>query len=393
VPLPADPSPGLRAAAERLPAVGVPIVRHARGRALDAVAVVAAAIGTDPTLPAPDRAGRALDVVAEILRQLHPLARQADKELQRRYQTSEHGPGHPAARRRTRRTAPEEMEEMLQRLHALADEIAADAQPDWDAPARVRERSHRLLPPPGTLAYIADQLREAVRPSLELAWPDPQARRLAALADQISPPPGSSPRCAGPGCGRAMTAAATGRRRKYCGDACRKRAARARTATATASSDLEKLEADRADLRAVLDRLPPDTRPLPSVAAYDALLHRAVPAPTVPPGPAALGEDQERLPPVYGQIWDDGDVCLWRDEGRWGLSGPDGDIHVPEFGLFGNDLLASDTTGAQEAAAAAVHALTGRVVTGWDRDEWSRSVYGPSSWHACLARASGHGGS
>ncbi|TMR02175.1 hypothetical protein ETD83_13235 [Actinomadura soli] len=88
-----------------------------------------------------------------------------------------------------------------------------------------------------------------------------------------------------------------------------------------------------------------------------------------------------------GRGWDDGDLCLWRDEGRWELTGPDGAIEVPEFGLFGNSQRAGDTTGAQAAAAAVITALTGRAVTGWDRDEWARSVYGPSSWYACLAPA------
>jgi hypothetical protein len=46
---------------------------------------------------------------------------------------------------------------------------------------------------------------------------------------------------------------------------------------------------------------------------------------------------------------------------------------------------AGDTTGAQAAAAAVITALTGRAVTGWDHDDWSRSVSGPSSWYACLA--------
>lgn len=95
-------------------------------------------------------------------------------------------------------------------------------------------------------------------------------------------------------------------------------------------------------LQARLAALPPDTRPAPSVAAYDQLLQHPAPAP-----PAAR----------IGHAWDDGDVCLWRDEGRWGLTGPDGDIEVAGFGLFGNSLRPGDTKGAQAAAA---DALTGR---------------------------------
>lgn len=38
------------------------------------------------------------------------------------------------------------------------------------------------------------------------------------------------------------------------------------------------------------------------------------------------------------------------------------------------------------AAAAAILALTGREVTGWDRDEHARTLHWPSSWYADLAR-------
>ncbi|WP_440072263.1 hypothetical protein [Streptosporangium sp. OZ121] len=78
------------------------------------------------------------------------------------------------------------------------------------------------------------------------------------------------------------------------------------------------------------------------------------------------------------------DVCLVRVEGRWHLYGPDGDLDVLEFGLFGNGIATRDQAGAQEAAVAVVTALTGRTVTGWDRDAWSRSIYGGSTWYACL---------
>jgi hypothetical protein len=127
-------------------------------------------------------------------------------------------------------------------------------------------------------------------------------------------------------------------------------------------------------LRARLAQLPADARPLPSVAPYDELL-------------SAPGADRPAAQaPRTGHGWDDTDVCLWRDEGRWGLTGPDGEIEVAGLGMFGW-ITARDTKGAQAAAAEAITALTGRAVTGWDRDEWSRSVYGPSSWYACLAPA------
>ncbi|MFD8526377.1 hypothetical protein ACFV0L_03090 [Streptosporangium canum] len=84
-----------------------------------------------------------------------------------------------------------------------------------------------------------------------------------------------------------------------------------------------------------------------------------------------------------GQSWDDTDVCLARIDGRWILQGPDGDIEVEGFGFFGT-IRARDQAEAQAAAAATVLALTGRTVTGWDRDAWSRSIYGESTWYACL---------
>src|SRR6185295_17918860 len=34
------------------------------------------------------------------------------------------------------------------------------------------------------------------------------------------------------------------------------------------------------------------------------------------------------IPETAPRDWGDGDLCLWRDEGAWGLQGPDGEIHV-----------------------------------------------------------------
>ncbi|GGL01418.1 hypothetical protein Ppa06_70180 [Planomonospora parontospora subsp. parontospora] len=83
--------------------------------------------------------------------------------------------------------------------------------------------------------------------------------------------------------------------------------------------------------------------------------------------------------------WGD-DVCLRRCDGRWSLHGPDWEIEVEGFGVFGT--IAARDQAQAHAAAAAVAALTGRAVTGWDRDAWSRSVYGESSWYACLSGGS-----
>ncbi len=60
------------------------------------------------------------------------------------------------------------------------------AWPDWDSPARIRELSASRMPDEHELAEIADRLRRAVAPALDLAYPDPEAVRLAKLADQIA---------------------------------------------------------------------------------------------------------------------------------------------------------------------------------------------------------------
>jgi DNA invertase Pin-like site-specific DNA recombinase len=91
------------------------------------------------------------------------------------------------------------------------------------------------------------------------------------------------------------------------------------------------------------------------------------------------------IPETAPRDWGDGDLCLWRDEGAWGLQGPDGDIHVEGFGGMLCTFAAGDEKGAKAAAAETIHALTGKTVTGWDRNEQSRSVHGPSSWFACLS--------
>ena len=68
------PAAELRALADRMPAGGSPVVALAQQRAAAAVEAVTAALGADPTLA--ERQQRDLDVLAEILRRLTPLARQ-----------------------------------------------------------------------------------------------------------------------------------------------------------------------------------------------------------------------------------------------------------------------------------------------------------------------------
>jgi hypothetical protein len=110
----------------------------------------------------------------------------------------------------------------------IAARITAAVLPDWDSPRRVREISAGRLPGAHELTEIADMLRHAVARALDLPYPDPEAVRLAALAGQIAPQAGERRRCSGPGCDRELAAAPTGRRRVYCGPACRQRARRSR---------------------------------------------------------------------------------------------------------------------------------------------------------------------
>lgn len=163
-----------------------PPVAEARRRSLQAVDVAAEALKIDPTLAEPDRC-RGIDLLTELLRQLKPLARQAETHLEK--QRLEQLPGTERQIARLGRTNPialEELDALSRRAVDLAQEIRAAALPDWNTPTRIRERSTRLLPGPDRLEDIAEQLRTAARPSASLSHPDPQAVRLTDLADQIS---------------------------------------------------------------------------------------------------------------------------------------------------------------------------------------------------------------
>lgn len=179
----------LRRKAEELPADGAPAVVAARQRALEAVEIVAAALKVDPTLPDADRCRREMDLLDELLRQLKPLARQADKELERRRVAGNAQDELTrlwlAMQGRTNPVAPEEMEALAARSVEIAAQIAGQAWPDWNTPRRIRQRSEAMLPGEYELERIADQLRGTVRKSLAMAYPAPEAVRLAALADQI----------------------------------------------------------------------------------------------------------------------------------------------------------------------------------------------------------------
>lgn len=177
------PAAELRALADRMPAGGSPVVALARQRAAAAVEAVTAALGADPTLA--ERQQRDLDVLAEILRRLTPLARQVvhHQDHQRLTATG----ASTAHLGRVNPLAPEELDAVSERCTVFAERITAAILADWNSPLRIRELSSRRMPHESVLAEIAGTLRRAVAPALDLPYPDPEAVRLAALAEQIAP--------------------------------------------------------------------------------------------------------------------------------------------------------------------------------------------------------------
>jgi hypothetical protein len=172
----------LRALADRMAAGDSPPASVARQRAAGATEVVAAALAADPTLA--ERQQRWLGVLAELLRRLTPLARQVAVSAEsERLSAAGASTAHLG---RINPLAAEELDAVLARCTELAAQVAAAAWPDWESPARVRELSSRRMPHESVLAEIADTLRRAVAPALALPYPDPEAVRLAALAEQIA---------------------------------------------------------------------------------------------------------------------------------------------------------------------------------------------------------------
>lgn len=216
----------LRETAMKVPG-GEPTLDNARARARRAAEIVSAAVEVDPTLRDLDRC-RDIDLCAEILRQLRPLARQAAQAIEYERLTSAGASMREFARLgRINPLALEELDVLSKRAVEIAQRVADAALPDWNTPTRIRERSERLLPAPRFIADLADQLRSAVQPAIELSHPAAAAVRLAALADQLRAAAGERLRCcAAPGCDHELQLAATGRPRIYCSPACRQRARR-----------------------------------------------------------------------------------------------------------------------------------------------------------------------
>lgn len=156
----------------------------ARQRAADAAGTVAAALSADPTLA--EREQRRLDMLPMVMQRVVALARQAIAAAEaERLSAAGHGTAHLG---RVNPHAAEELDAASARCPVIAAEVAAEAWPDWDTEPRIRELSARRMPHPDELAETAGQLRRAVAPALGLAYPDPDAVRLARLADQIAGP-------------------------------------------------------------------------------------------------------------------------------------------------------------------------------------------------------------
>lgn len=170
--------------ADAIPA-GEPLLERARSRARRTAELVSGAVDVDPTLLDHDRS-RDLDVCAEILRQLAPLARQAALTLEHARLTEAGAPPEEFVRiGRINPLAPGDLDALSNRAVETAERISAAALRDWNTPQRIRERSQRLLPSPEVITSLADQLADAVRPATALAHPAPAALQLAELADQL----------------------------------------------------------------------------------------------------------------------------------------------------------------------------------------------------------------
>jgi hypothetical protein len=213
----------LRSLAGRVPGYSPP-ASLARQRAVAAAESVVAALSADPTLA--ERQARWLYVLSELMRRLGPLARQASVALESdRLAAAGASTAHLGL---VNSAAVEELDHVSVRCTELAGQVTSAAWADWDSPGRGLELSVSRLPEARDLAQIADMLRHAVAPALDLPYPAPEAIRLAALAEQIAPRAAGERPCAGPGCDRQIATAMVGRRRVYCGATCRQRARRSR---------------------------------------------------------------------------------------------------------------------------------------------------------------------
>ncbi|MEE2051771.1 hypothetical protein [Nocardiopsis tropica] len=200
------------------------------GRAL---AQAAQALEEDPALCLDPQTPHRVDLVAELVRQLRPLSRQAALVAEAERLEQDAGLTEPERYRalvqlgKLNPTAPAQVEELAVRAEEIAAELRAQAAPGQDSPEQRRALAGARLDR-RTLAEAADLLRRAVRDAAAIAPDLPEVAAVlaaAAAAEQAAAPTGAA--CAAPGCAAPLPAAESGRVRRYCSPPCRTRARRA----------------------------------------------------------------------------------------------------------------------------------------------------------------------
>lgn len=223
----------IAAAAECLTALsaGTPgAVPERVGRAL---AESVQALEEDPALCLDPQTPRRVDLVAELVRQLIPLTRQAALVAEAERLEQDAGLTGPERRRALARlgklnpTAPDQVEYLAGRAEEITAQLVAQAAPGRDIPERRRALAGARLDR-RALTEAAELLRYAVADAAAIDPDLPQVRSVlaaAAAAEQATTPAGA--RCTAPGCEMPLPPAEPGRERRYCSPPCRTRARRA----------------------------------------------------------------------------------------------------------------------------------------------------------------------
>lgn len=197
------------------------------------LAAAAHALEEDPALCLDPQTPRRVDLVAELVRQLGPLTRQAALLVQAERLERDAGLTGPERRRALARlgklhpTASDQARRVAERVEQITAHLLAQAAPGRDTPARRRALAGARIDR-RTLAEAAALLRYAVRDAAAIAPDLPEVAAVlaaAAAADQAAAPTGAA--CAAPGCAEPLPAAEPGRVRRYCSPPCRTRARRA----------------------------------------------------------------------------------------------------------------------------------------------------------------------
>lgn len=149
------------------------------------------ALRTDPTLALTPAGQRALDLVAELCRQLRPVIRQADLSREHARLTADDTLTDTDRARRINRlgkinpNAIHAEAELLVRLNGEAHALAGAATPDWQTPGHLEQVAHTLLPSPRVLAEIAQQIRDRVAPAAAVAPTNHRVRGILGAAAQL----------------------------------------------------------------------------------------------------------------------------------------------------------------------------------------------------------------